>query len=182
MAKDIISTLPDAILCHILSFLETKHAVATSILSKRWKHLWHFVPTLCFNTQVTDQKSNYDFNDFVYSVLVSRDATLPIKSSHLDVTYDKFLDEYFHHPVNGITKWVNFMVQCRVEYLNLHVDSVGIPKLPATILTCTTLVVLKLFCFDTEEGSSSVLPSLKTLHLEIMWFPKLRDFMMFLIG
>jgi hypothetical protein len=59
----------------------------------------------------------------------------------------------------------------------------GLPKLPTTILTCKTLVVLKLFYFSVEEGYSSVvLPSLKTLHLEYIWFPKLRDFMMFLTG
>jgi hypothetical protein len=179
MAVDIISTLPEAILCHILSFLETKQAVATSILSKRWKHLWLSVPTLSFTTTVTNHYTNFQFKDFVYSVLLPRDATLPIKSFHFDVKY--------HHsiqcPIDSITKWINFVVQRRLEYLHLHPDATGLPKLPVTILTCKTLVVLKLLSFSVEEGFNSVaLPSLKTLYLELIWFPKLRDFMMFLTG
>ncbi|XP_058759428.1 uncharacterized protein LOC131632715 [Vicia villosa] len=68
-----------------------------------------------------------------------------------------------------ITKWLNFAIQQRVEYLFLRLSSVLLPKFPITILTCKTLVVLKLFSFRVEEGfsdSSVLLPSLKTLHLE----------------
>lgn len=44
--QDRLSNLPDAILTHILSFLKTKDAVRTSILSTRWKSVWASVPTL----------------------------------------------------------------------------------------------------------------------------------------
>ncbi|KAM7466564.1 hypothetical protein LguiB_014126 [Lonicera macranthoides] len=43
---DRLSELPDAILAHILSFLDTKYAVQTSSLSKRWINLWISVTTL----------------------------------------------------------------------------------------------------------------------------------------
>jgi hypothetical protein len=180
MAEDIISTLPDAILCHILSFLETKHADATSILSKRWNHLWRSVPTLRFITQVTDQNSKFDFNDLVYSVLLSRDPTLPIRTFHLDVTYDHPLDR----PIKSITKWVNFVLQHGVECLYLYVSSVNWPQLPIPILSCRTLVVLTLFYFKvTLDGFSPVLlPSLKTLNLHHIGLPKIRDLMLLLNG
>ena len=48
--KDIISKLPDSVLLYILSFLLTKDAVRTSILSTKWRHLWTGM-------------SNFDFND-----------------------------------------------------------------------------------------------------------------------
>ena len=46
---DRISTLPDEILQHILSFLETSTAAKSSVLSKRWRHLWVRAPALDFN-------------------------------------------------------------------------------------------------------------------------------------
>jgi hypothetical protein len=133
---------------------------------------------MCFSTIVRNQISNFDFNDFVYSVLLSRDASLPIKTFHLDVIYDYPLQ----CPIKSITKWVNFVVQRGVEYLFLNMNSNSL-KLPITILTCKTLVVLDLYGFDVEQGLSSiVLPSLKTLHLICIGFPGLRDFMLFLTG
>ncbi|PRQ57143.1 putative F-box domain-containing protein [Rosa chinensis] len=38
--EDRISGLPDAILCHILSFFSIRQAVKTSILSHKWRNVW----------------------------------------------------------------------------------------------------------------------------------------------
>ncbi|MED6194960.1 hypothetical protein PIB30_033485 [Stylosanthes scabra] len=46
---DVISTLPDEILCHILSFLPTRTSMATSVLSCRWCYLWRTVQVLDLN-------------------------------------------------------------------------------------------------------------------------------------
>lgn len=45
--SDRISDLPDEMLQHILSFLGTRKAVQTSLLSKRWVNLWASLP--CIN-------------------------------------------------------------------------------------------------------------------------------------
>ncbi|KAK3027180.1 hypothetical protein RJ639_042446 [Escallonia herrerae] len=44
--EDRISTLPDNVLTHMLSFVTTKDSVKTSILSSTWKYLWASVPSL----------------------------------------------------------------------------------------------------------------------------------------
>ncbi|KAG7594467.1 F-box domain [Arabidopsis thaliana x Arabidopsis arenosa] len=44
-----ISSLPDVILQHILSFISTKLAIRTSLLSKRWRHVWCDIPSLSFD-------------------------------------------------------------------------------------------------------------------------------------
>ncbi|EFH70457.1 predicted protein [Arabidopsis lyrata subsp. lyrata] len=46
---DTISSLPDVILHQILSLFQTKYAIRTSILSKRWRYVWFETPSLYFD-------------------------------------------------------------------------------------------------------------------------------------
>ena len=62
-----INNLPDPILQHILSYLSTKEAVRTSILSKRWKYLWTSIPKIDFNEGAPDRRMM--FMKFVERVL-----------------------------------------------------------------------------------------------------------------
>lgn len=70
---DRISSLPDSVIYHILSFLPTtKYAVGTSILSRRWKLLWTEVPNLLFGYVGVDysQERMRKFEQFVNKVLL----------------------------------------------------------------------------------------------------------------
>ncbi|KAF3539928.1 hypothetical protein F2Q69_00025366 [Brassica cretica] len=60
-----INGLSDDLLVKILSFLPTKVAISTSILSKRWKYVWTWLPRLeyissCFERESFKCMSDYD--------------------------------------------------------------------------------------------------------------------------
>ncbi|CAN0841446.1 F-box/LRR-repeat protein At4g14096 [Linum grandiflorum] len=66
---DRISNLPDSIIHHILSFLDTDSAVQTCLLSKQWESTWKHVHSLNLNLKF-DEYSRYEM--FVDKVLSLR--------------------------------------------------------------------------------------------------------------
>ncbi|VYS68603.1 unnamed protein product [Arabidopsis thaliana] len=84
---DLLRNVPDELICHILSFLTTKEAALTSVLSKRWRNLLAFVPNLDIddNTFLHPEMGKGDredirelFMDFVDRVLALQGDS-PIK-------------------------------------------------------------------------------------------------------
>ncbi|KAG6512930.1 hypothetical protein ZIOFF_031069 [Zingiber officinale] len=47
--EDYLSNLPDELLTHILSFLPTLDSIRTSVLARRWRHVWTSVPVIDFS-------------------------------------------------------------------------------------------------------------------------------------
>lgn len=89
---DLVSSLPEEVLCHILSFLSTKEAALTSVLSKRWLSLWTLVPNLDVDDSVflhpEEGKREREgmlqsFMDFVDRVLALQEDS-PIKRFSLE--------------------------------------------------------------------------------------------------
>lgn len=164
-AEDRVSTLPDSLLCHILSFLPTKLTIATSILSKRWRPLWKSITTLDF-----DDESFQDFGSFrhfLYSVIVSRDATLPIQSFRIRCGQSNNFDP------RDLYRFVDAVVQRRIEIFDLNIYEgalfVYLKEISPSVhrvLSCNTLVVLKLANLAVYDVPHLVhLPLLKTLYL-----------------
>ncbi|CAN1266858.1 Putative F-box/FBD/LRR-repeat protein At4g03220 [Linum perenne] len=67
---DRISDLPDCVLHHILSFLDTKSSVQTCILSRRWRSVWKYVDVLTFSK--SSLRSNRALEQSVDKVLSLR--------------------------------------------------------------------------------------------------------------
>lgn len=162
---DRISALPDSLIYHILSFLPTKLSIATSVLSKRWTQLWKSVLTLDFNDQSFTDFSN--FRHFVYSVIVSRDITLPLQSFRISIKCQSNFDP------RDVNRFVHAAVQRGIQNLDIDVvpsweaaeSEETVPGL-FRVLSCRTLVVLILNALTFHDVPQSVdLPLLKTLHL-----------------
>ncbi|XP_057426350.1 F-box/FBD/LRR-repeat protein At1g16930-like [Lotus japonicus] len=193
---DRISKLPDELLCHILSFLPTQQAVATSILSKRWLPLWISVPVLDFDNQAHPIG---DIEMLVYATLQARDPQQPITSFRL--IYDVYDPQRANADVNV---WVNTVIQRGIENIEiepeieLELDPESEPEfdpeptkiqrvgpnicLSSKIFSCRTLVVLKLKRVSLAASSSVELPALKSLNLNRVNFEEPQYLMELLYG
>lgn len=117
---DHVSSLPDGVLCHILSLLTTKEAALTSILCKRWRNLLSFVPNLDIDDSVflrpeEGKEDRYDiqqsFMEFVDRVLALQ-GNSPIKKFSL-----KFRNGFDSlHRVDG---WISNALARGVSELDL---------------------------------------------------------------
>jgi len=78
---DLFSSLPDEVLCHILSFLTTKEAALASVVSKRWRNQFALVPNLDIDEEGKREREEIllSFMDFVDNVLALQ-ADSPIRS------------------------------------------------------------------------------------------------------
>ncbi|CDY27080.1 BnaA02g11000D [Brassica napus] len=153
---DKISGLSDDLLVKILSFVPTKVAVSTTVMSKRWECLWMWVPTLeydDFEDINTDIKDMYRVS--VHKNLISHRAPI-IESLRLKFCLGSLQPE-------DIKQWVSIAVSRCVRP-----DS----ALPSSLYTSKTLVTLKL------EGNKILvdvpptvcLPSLTTLQLSCVTY------------
>jgi len=169
---DRISNLPDELLCHILSFLPTKFAFKTSVLSKRWTPLCKLLTSLIFDDKsVYGEHALLHFCRLVNKVMLSHKL---IKKLHLKCGSVHWNSLKFHH-------WIENAKQRPLE--NLHVSSnLQLIISGQSIFIFPTLVVLKLSMIKVDDNISVDLPSLKTLYLDHVHFKNKENFGKLLSG
>ncbi|GMP53612.1 hypothetical protein CsSME_00019024 [Camellia sinensis var. sinensis] len=173
---DMMSSLPENVLHHILSFLTTKEAIQTSILSRRWQYLWTSISNIDLNDMSSWSNRKKDkgkkkdcypmcrssFLDFVERVLLLHDAS-DIKRLRLRFTV----------VVNSsrLNSWISAAVRHNVEELDLSLPVQTRFVLPCCLFTCDSLVVLKLFMDCPFKPPIFIhFSNLKTLHLSAVTF------------
>ncbi|KFK22618.1 hypothetical protein AALP_AAs68706U000100 [Arabis alpina] len=163
---DRVSSLPDELVCHVLSYLTTKEAALTSVLSKRWRNMFLLSPNIDVDDSVflhpEDGKRERDgilqsFRDFMDRVLLLNDS--PIKKLSLKCRTD-----------NGrhVGRWICNALDRDVIDLDLLIDVVDAYYcIPQKMFLSKTLVELKFRCscgFGWWPGAEfSSLPMLKSL-------------------
>ncbi|CAN7000618.1 unnamed protein product [Brassica rapa subsp. trilocularis] len=106
---DWISNLPDDVLLVILSRLSTEEAVRTSVMSKRWEHVWKHIPHLILDmTRIVNSKEP------IYGS--NRVATLMTKiiDNHRGHLESCAIDHYSFQSVNGmLNTWIQALTCVR---------------------------------------------------------------------
>ncbi|XP_010485293.1 PREDICTED: putative F-box/FBD/LRR-repeat protein At5g62970 [Camelina sativa] len=173
----------DELLVKILSFLPTKFAITTSVLSKQWKFLWMRVPKLEYDEMSMFSSEfylRYVFPEEGYSETYSTelercqrmrcfiDKNLPLHSSPVI----KSLNLTFHNEIfqpEAIKLWVEIAISRCVEELSVAFSSLKgklNAVMPSSLYICKSLVTLKLTNdIYVDVPHVFCLPSLKTLHL-----------------
>ncbi|XP_019087655.1 PREDICTED: putative FBD-associated F-box protein At5g56700 [Camelina sativa] len=164
MAK--LSDLSDDLLVKILTFLPTKAAVSTSVLSKQWEFLWMWLPKLEF--KFTTPPKYACLRDFIAKNLPLHKAPI-IESLHLSSSYCSIQPE-------DLKSWVGIAVSRCVRELCIPIYSFGMERavpLPCSLYSCNSLLTLKLCGQKTlvDVPGTVCLPSLKILELRRVTYP-----------
>ncbi|KAJ4876971.1 F-box/FBD/LRR-repeat protein [Raphanus sativus] len=159
---DRISALPEPLILRILSLLPTKLVVATSVLSKQWRHVWKMVPVLRFESESKGEDLQ-KFAENVSNTLLSHKAPI-LDTLHLKLN-DRCEDVYI-----GIWTAIAFTRHVRELELHLNYFGRGNPvRLPSSLFCCSIdnkIQTLKLKYHVLLDIPCLVsLNSLTTLHL-----------------
>ncbi|XP_024012508.1 F-box/LRR-repeat protein At5g02910 [Eutrema salsugineum] len=175
---DFVSSLPDAILHLILSSIPTKSAIRTSVLSKRWRHVWCETPSLSIDSHRVVTRS-------INKTLASFSAP-KITSFHLRTS--------LVNRIQPVDSWIEFAISHDAEKLSLEfrdprvrdynfpdsfytnstvkqllVDSGSVVMIPRCTVSWTSLKNLSLsYCKLSDESLLKILsgcPLLESLEL-----------------
>lgn len=180
---DLINSLPEPLIHHILSFLDTKQAVRTGILSKGWRNHWKSTPILNFHQHYNstnssndeeveeedddDSETEYQEDDFEtenereveqrrnFISFVERTLVLHINPNIQKFRLSlKYSDRRYSSCVDA---WILFAIWRNVEELCLDFfDSYDEYKVPSGLFNCDKLVSLTLKrCFIKTPKSVS---------------------------
>ncbi|PNX92056.1 F-box family protein [Trifolium pratense] len=133
--KDRLSDLPESIILHIMSFLNTEYAVRTCILSTKWKDIWKRLPALILRSY--EFRSMEIFKKIVSNVLSLRDSSISLQSLDFERYNCRFETEM-------LKTVVNYALTHNVQRIGLYVNGGDIAQIPPTMFSCETLTHLKL--------------------------------------
>ncbi|KAF2321137.1 hypothetical protein GH714_034450 [Hevea brasiliensis] len=154
-SRDRLSNLPDPLLHQIFSCLDTKQAIQSCVLSKRWRDFWVSLPHLNFDYRSFHTKS--DFQNFVCKVLYSR-LDNPIFGGKFGFRCGHCwkMDETL------IKKVISCVESHWFQHLHMEVNT----SLPDALLNSKSIETLDLKWFKTLPQSLASFTMLNSLHLK----------------
>ncbi|CAL4908012.1 unnamed protein product [Urochloa decumbens] len=107
---DVISSLPDELLHHILSFTTAREAVQTCVLSMRWLHVWQ--PLRRLSIEGHEFTSKIGFMEFMDNLLL-RCGCIPLDSFRWTTTGSVYLND------DRASLCVSYALCCNVRELEI---------------------------------------------------------------
>lgn len=158
--EDRLSNLPESLLCQIMLNIPTKYVVKSSVLSRRWRYLWRYVPGL--NVEYSEYLNYNAFVSFVDKFL----------GLHRESCFQSFRLRYdgaaYERSIDHFKRWINIVVNQKVKVLDVLDYTVQIPP---TVYTCGSLVSLKLCnVILTNPNIIISLPLVKVIELDKVKF------------
>ncbi|XP_023760698.1 putative F-box/FBD/LRR-repeat protein At4g13965 [Lactuca sativa] len=136
---DRLSSLPDELIHKILSFINIKDAISTSVLSSRWRFIWTSMPSLNFENLNNERY----FFSFIYNVLSHRNNQVQLSSVKLVLGRTVRDDE-------SVTR----ILSCKFSH---NLEQLSVTRLPGgNIVECP---------YSIMAPPKWDLPALTTLHL-----------------
>ncbi|KAG7610057.1 FBD domain [Arabidopsis suecica] len=159
--EDLISQLPDSLITQILFYLQTKKAVTTSVLSKRWRSLWLSTPGLVL---ISNDFTDYNaFVSFVDKFLgFSREQKLCLHKLKLSIRKGE-------NDQDCVTRWIDFVATPKLKHLDVEIGPTRcecFEVIPLSLYSCESLLYLRLNHVCLGKFESVSLPCLKTMSLE----------------
>ncbi|XP_071709318.1 F-box/FBD/LRR-repeat protein At1g13570-like [Rutidosis leptorrhynchoides] len=143
IASDVISSLPQEIVEIILSFVPTKHAVRTSILSKKWRYSWTRIPKLVFVEKSMIKAKMRKVLDAIPQVLSMHQGSILEFSlnmysddGNVEVDFDKIIT--YLSRKNSVTKLTLKLVSFNMRIM-LPLSLFSLHQLTDLYLTCCKL-------------------------------------------
>ncbi|RHN67135.1 putative F-box domain, leucine-rich repeat domain, L domain-containing protein [Medicago truncatula] len=146
--EDRLSDLPESVILHILSFLNTKDAVQTCVLSPIYKDLWKRLPALTLHNR--DFRTFKIFTTFVSKILSLRDSSISLQSLDFQRHNGRFEPQ--------LKKIVNYAISHNVQQLQLCVTC-DIAQIPHSLFSFQPLTHLELSIVQRDKHSETEFPN-----------------------
>ncbi|XP_026426167.1 F-box/LRR-repeat protein At1g55660-like [Papaver somniferum] len=157
--EDRISRLQDELIHYILSFVDTKYAVQTSVLSKRWVDIWKSLPVLNFNRSSFSEGKQDSFIMFVDMVLFFR-KDFDIQRFSVDwrnLAYDR-------SAIMNVNRWTSLgAVKYNVQEISILITQCPAYEIPHRLLNSKSLRKLVINVFSNPGYVDIILPSSMSL-------------------
>nr|CAB3489451.1 unnamed protein product [Digitaria exilis] len=183
-----IEVLPDSILEHILGFLPSPEAVQTSVLARRWRHLWKSATGLSVGCGYTSFPfSVEELRSLMNHLLILRQGSALEKC---ELTFGAFTGQ---DDVSHVNLWFRQVVMCKAQVLRLctisdysdvdpwleldnlplvsqhltrlELDGVRMHSSLLNFSSCPALEYLEITCSDLSSVNIIVSESLKHLNI-----------------